>query len=87
MKLGRLNHIGVATPSIADSIIFYRDVMGATHIGVPFDLPEQGVRVYFIDTSIKVGFRKDVESFANWASGQVLSKYIRFLRMTGQCPA
>ena len=30
MKLGRLNHIGVATPSIADSIVFYRDVMGAT---------------------------------------------------------
>jgi methylmalonyl-CoA/ethylmalonyl-CoA epimerase len=27
MKLGRLNHIGVATPSIADSIAFYRDVM------------------------------------------------------------
>ena len=26
MKLGRLNHIGVATPSIADSIVFYRDV-------------------------------------------------------------
>jgi len=22
MKLGRLNHIGVATPSIADSIVF-----------------------------------------------------------------
>ena len=30
MKLGRMNHIGVATPSIADSIVFYREVMGAT---------------------------------------------------------
>jgi methylmalonyl-CoA/ethylmalonyl-CoA epimerase len=29
MKLGRLNHIGVATSSIADSIVFYRDGMGA----------------------------------------------------------
>ncbi|MEK6542221.1 MAG: methylmalonyl-CoA epimerase, partial [Pseudomonadota bacterium] len=29
MKLGRLNHIGVATPSIADSITHWRDVMGA----------------------------------------------------------
>ena len=38
MKLGRLNHIGVATPSIADSIVFYRDVMGATKIHTPFDL-------------------------------------------------
>ena len=50
MKLGRLNHIGVATPSIADSIAFYRDVMGATKIHAPFDLPEQGVKVCFVDT-------------------------------------
>ncbi|WP_228244058.1 methylmalonyl-CoA epimerase [Porphyrobacter sp. GA68] len=50
MKLGRLNHIGVATPSIADSIAFYRDVMGATKIHTPFDLEEQGVKVCFVDT-------------------------------------
>ncbi|APG62650.1 methylmalonyl-CoA epimerase [Sphingorhabdus lutea] len=50
MKLGRLNHIGVATPSINDSIIFYRDVMGATKIHEPFDLPAQGVKVCFVDT-------------------------------------
>lgn len=50
MKLGRLNHIGIATPSIADSITFYRDVMGATRIHEPFDLPEQGVKVCFVDT-------------------------------------
>lgn len=50
MILGRLNHIGVATPSIGDSIAFYRDVMGATAIGDPFDLPAQGVRVCFVDT-------------------------------------
>jgi methylmalonyl-CoA/ethylmalonyl-CoA epimerase len=50
MKLGRLNHIGVATPSIADSITFYRDIMGATKIHAPFDLPEQGVKVCFVDT-------------------------------------
>ena len=30
MKLGRLNHVGVATPDIAASIDFWRDVMGAT---------------------------------------------------------
>ena len=50
MKLGRLNHIGVATPSIADSIAYYRNVMGATDITEPFDLPEQGVKVCFVDT-------------------------------------
>jgi methylmalonyl-CoA/ethylmalonyl-CoA epimerase len=50
MKLGRLNHIGVATPSIENSIVFWRDVMGATHIHAPFDLPDQGVKVCFVDT-------------------------------------
>jgi methylmalonyl-CoA/ethylmalonyl-CoA epimerase len=55
MKLGRLNHIGVATPSIADSIAFYRDVMGATHIHEPFDLEEQGVKVCFVDTPTDSG--------------------------------
>ena len=55
MKLGRLNHIGVATPSIADSIVFYRDVMGATKIHEPFDLPEQGVKVCFVDTPTDTG--------------------------------
>ena len=50
MKLGRLNHIGVATSSIADSIAYYRDVMGAMEITEPFNLPEQGVKVCFVDT-------------------------------------
>jgi methylmalonyl-CoA/ethylmalonyl-CoA epimerase len=50
MKLGRLNHIGVATPSIAASIVHYRDVLGATKIHEPFDLPDQGVKVCFVDT-------------------------------------
>ncbi|MGN3973472.1 methylmalonyl-CoA epimerase [Tsuneonella sp. SYSU-LHT278] len=50
MKLGRLNHVGVATPSIADSVTYYREVMGATSITEAFDLPEQGVKVCFVDT-------------------------------------
>ena len=49
MTLGRLNHIGVATPSIERSIETYRTLLGATAIGDPFDLPAQGVRVCFID--------------------------------------
>ena len=49
MKLGRLNHFGVATPSIEQSIATYRDVLGASAIGMPFDMPEQGVRVCFVD--------------------------------------
>ena len=50
MKLGRLNHIGVATPSIEKSVAYYRDIMGATKIHEPFDLPAQGVKVCFVDT-------------------------------------
>jgi methylmalonyl-CoA/ethylmalonyl-CoA epimerase len=48
--LGRLNHVGVATPSIARAIETYRTLLGATAIGEPFDLPAQGVKVCFIDT-------------------------------------
>ena len=55
MKLGRLNHIGVATPSIEDSIAHYRDVMGATDIEEPFDLPAQGVKVCFVNTPTDSG--------------------------------
>ena len=50
MKLGRLNHVGVATPDIEVAIAFWRDTMGATAITEPFDMPEQGVRVCFVDT-------------------------------------
>ena len=49
MTLGRLNHVGVATPSIDASIETYRTLLGASAIGAPFDLPAQGVRVCFID--------------------------------------
>lgn len=50
MKLGRLNHVGVATPSIEKSLHLYRTMFGAEPHGAPFDLPAQGVRVCFVDT-------------------------------------
>ena len=50
MKLGRLNHVGVATPSITKAIAFYRDVMGASVVTEPFDMPEQEVKVCFVHT-------------------------------------
>ena len=60
MKLGRLNHIGVATPSIADSIAFYRDVMGATKIHEPFPMLDQRThcllrRYAWLDSSVVAG--------------------------------
>ena len=50
MKLGRLNHIGVATPDLDAAIAFYRDVMGASDITEPFVLESQQVRVCFVNT-------------------------------------
>ena len=50
MQLGRFNHIGVAVPDLDEAIAFYRDVLGARQITQPFDLPEQGVEVCFVNT-------------------------------------
>ena len=47
--IGRLNHIGVATPSIKDSLETYRNLYGCSDFTVPFDLPEQGVTVAFVN--------------------------------------
>jgi methylmalonyl-CoA/ethylmalonyl-CoA epimerase len=49
MKLGRLNHVGVATRSIEDSLDMYLTMFGAEPHGPAFDLPAQGVRVCFVD--------------------------------------
>ena len=48
--IGRLNHVGVATPSIEQSLQLYRNLFDAEPHGEPFDLPAQGVRVCFVDT-------------------------------------
>jgi methylmalonyl-CoA/ethylmalonyl-CoA epimerase len=47
--IGRLNHVGVATPSIDESVKLYRDVMGVTDITEKWAMPEQGVWVCFVN--------------------------------------
>lgn len=47
--IGRLNHVGVATPSIDEAVKLYRDILGAGTIHAKFALPEQGVWVCFVD--------------------------------------
>ena len=49
VTLGRLNHVGVATPSIERAVETYRTLLGAEAVSEPFDLPAQGVRVCFVD--------------------------------------
>ncbi len=50
MKLGRMNHVGVAVPSMDEAIKHYREVLGAEQICQPFDMPAQGVKVAFVET-------------------------------------
>jgi methylmalonyl-CoA/ethylmalonyl-CoA epimerase len=47
--IGRLNHVGVATPSLDDSIALYRDVLGATQITERRSLAAQGVTFVFVE--------------------------------------
>lgn len=47
--IGKLNHVGVATPSIEQSWTLYRDLMGVTDITPRRALPEQGVWVSFVN--------------------------------------
>ena len=47
--IGKLNHVGVATPSIDASVKLYRDMLGATSITEKWAMPEQGVWVCFVN--------------------------------------
>lgn len=47
--IGRLNHIGVAVPSIEEAAQTYRTLYGANEITAPFDMPSQSVRVCFVN--------------------------------------
>ena len=46
--IGKLNHVGIATPSIEQSARLYRVLFGATAITERRALPEQGVWVSFV---------------------------------------
>jgi methylmalonyl-CoA/ethylmalonyl-CoA epimerase len=47
--IGKLNHVGVATPSIAEAARVYIDMLGATSITPTKPLPEQGVSFAFVN--------------------------------------
>ena len=49
MKIGKLNHVGVATPSIDASAKMYREMLGATSFSEKFVMEEQGVWVQFVN--------------------------------------
>jgi len=47
--IGKLNHVGVATPSIDQSVKMYKEVLGATSVTDKWAMPEQGVWVCFVN--------------------------------------
>lgn len=49
MQIGPLNHVGIAVPSIDEAAQTYRDLYGCTDITPVKDMPEQGVKVSFVN--------------------------------------
>ena len=47
--IGKLNHVGVATPSLDEAVKLYRDVLGATDITEKRTMAEQGVTFQFVN--------------------------------------
>ena len=76
MNLGRLNHVGVATPSIETSVALYRGLLGATKIHEPFDLPAQGVRVCFVDTGVPGEGGSQIELIEPLGEGSPLRAFL-----------
>jgi methylmalonyl-CoA/ethylmalonyl-CoA epimerase len=47
--IGKLNHVGVATPSIDQALKVYRDMLGATSVTEKKPMPAFGVTVCFVN--------------------------------------
>ena len=47
--IGKLNHVGVATPSIDEAVKVYRDMLGVTDITEKRSMAEQGVTFCFVN--------------------------------------
>ncbi len=76
MTLGRLNHIGIATPSIPAAVALYRDLLGAEKIGEAFDLPAQKVRVCFVDAGSSEGFGSQIELLEPLGADSPIAKFL-----------
>jgi methylmalonyl-CoA/ethylmalonyl-CoA epimerase len=84
MPLGRLNHVGVATPSIENSLELYRSMFGAEPHGAPFDLPAQGVRVCFVDAVDSQGSGSQIELIEPLGPDSPIAKFLDKNPLGGQ---
>ena len=46
--IGRLNHVAIVVPDLAQAAAVYRDTLGA-RVSAPVDLPEHGVTTVFVE--------------------------------------
>ena len=46
--IGKLNHVAIVVPDLAEASDVYRDVLGA-QVSAPHDLPSHGVTTVFVD--------------------------------------
>ena len=71
MKLGRLNHVGVATPNVETAARIYAELYGATDATAPKDFPELGVRVIFVSVP-----NMQIELIEPLGEGSAIGKFL-----------
>ena len=69
--IGKLNHVGVATPSIDDALKVYCDLLGATSVTDKRSLPDFGVTVCFVDLP-----NSQIELLEPLGEGSVISAFL-----------
>ena len=69
--IGKLNHVGVATPSIDEALKVYRDMLGATAITDKKPMPAFGVTVCFVNLP-----NSQIELMEPLGEGSVISAFL-----------
>jgi methylmalonyl-CoA/ethylmalonyl-CoA epimerase len=69
--IGRLNHVGIATPSIDEALKVYRDTLGATEITAKKPMPAFGVTVCFVELA-----NSQIELLEPLGDGSVIAAFL-----------
>jgi methylmalonyl-CoA/ethylmalonyl-CoA epimerase len=69
--IGPLNHVGVATPSLDESVKLYRDVLGATDITEKRTMEEQGVTFQFVNLG-----NAQIELIEPWGDNSPITNFL-----------
>ncbi len=75
--IGRLNHVAIAVPDLAQAADRYRDVLGA-QVSDPADQPNHGVTVVFVDLS-----NSKIELLAPLGDESPIAKFLQRSPMGG----